>query len=49
LRRCYKKCSSFTSGAADTSAPNDANADSMATILAHEIVEIVSDPNFDAW
>ena len=21
----------------------------MATILAHEIVEVVSDPNFDAW
>ena len=47
--RCYKKCSSFPGGATDTTAPNDPNADSMATILAHEIVEIVSDPNFDAW
>jgi hypothetical protein len=47
-RRCYAKCSSFQ-GANDTSAPNDPNTDAMATILAHEIVEITSDPYFDAW
>lgn len=46
---CYDKCTA-QSGAQGVSSPNNnAEADGMASIIAHELAESVTDPQINAW
>jgi hypothetical protein len=38
-----------TCGRAATNGPNEPHADAMATVIAHELDETVSDPDLNAW
>lgn len=46
---CFGACSDYKSAFDPTSINNNAEADGTASILAHEIVEAVSDPYLNAW
>jgi hypothetical protein len=46
---CFSACSDYGSSSDPTSINNNPEADGTASILAHEIVEAISDPNLDAW
>ncbi len=48
VHRCWRECSAF-SGPGDGWAPSSPEADSMANIMAHEMVETISNPYSDAW
>ena len=46
---CYNQCTA-QSGAQGVSSPNNnAEADGMASIIAHELAESVTDPQINAW
>lgn len=45
--RCYSGCSALSS--AQQSPNGDQNADAMASIIAHELAEAATDPQFNAW
>ena len=47
--QCFSACSNFQGQADPTSINGNPEADGTASILAHEIVEVISDPNFDSW
>ena len=47
--RCYSSCSAQSGPQGVSSPNNNAEADGMASIIAHELAETASDPLINAW